>query len=39
MAEFAERGELIDEIVIGVADTRGDEVTVPVQVHALKPVD
>ncbi len=39
VAEFAGRGELIDEIVIGVADTEGDEVTVPVQVHALKPVD
>ena len=39
IAEFAGRGDLIDEIVIGVADTEGDEVTVPVQVHALKKID
>jgi hypothetical protein len=39
VAEFAGRGELIDEIVIGVSDTDGGKTTVPVQVHALKTID
>lgn len=41
VAKFAGDGQLIDEIVVGVADCSGadGEITVPVQVHALKPID
>ena len=42
VAKFAGAGLLIDEIVVGVSDCghgHDDEVTVPVQVHALKPID
>jgi hypothetical protein len=41
VATFAEAGLLIDEIAIGVADcaTDGGEVTVPVQIHALRAIE
>ena len=42
IAKFADDGLLIDEIVVGVADCTkgtGGEISVPVQVHALRPID